>query len=76
MFQACVEYRNVHSQRVAVSVSVADSFVKVYLLQNGKKVIKKKTSTKRGDNSPIFNEAMIFSVPASVLQVCSTLTLK
>ncbi|KAK2180067.1 hypothetical protein NP493_457g01048 [Ridgeia piscesae] len=47
---------------------MGDCFVKVYLLQNGKKVIKKKTSTKRGEKNPIFNEAMIFSVPAPVLQ--------
>ncbi|XP_066995510.2 synaptotagmin-12 [Anabrus simplex] len=45
-----------------------DPFVKVYLLQHGKKVHKKKTSTKRGERSPIFNEAMIFSVPAHALQ--------
>lgn len=43
---------------------------KVYLLQHGKKVHKKKTSTKKGERSPIFNEAMIFSVPAHTLQVC------
>ncbi|XP_053398319.1 synaptotagmin-12-like [Mercenaria mercenaria] len=44
-----------------------DPFVKVYLLQNGKKVNKKKTTVKRGERNPIFNEAMIFSVPASAL---------
>ena len=41
----------------------------MYLLQNGKKVSKKKTSLKREEKNPIFNEAMIFSVPASALQV-------
>lgn len=46
-----------------------DPFVKVYLLQDGKKISKKKTSTKRDDTNPIFNEAMIFSVPSNVLQV-------
>ncbi|XP_078000612.1 synaptotagmin-12-like [Glandiceps talaboti] len=46
----------------------ADPFVKVYLLQNGKKVSKKKTVVKRDDRCPIYNEAMIFSVPSSVLQ--------
>ncbi|XP_049958003.1 synaptotagmin-12-like [Schistocerca serialis cubense] len=45
-----------------------DPFVKVYLLQHGKKVHKKKTTTKRGERCPIFNEAMIFSVPAHALQ--------
>ncbi|GFG33661.1 hypothetical protein Cfor_11711 [Coptotermes formosanus] len=48
-----------------------DPFVKVYLLQHGKKIHKKRTSTKKGERSPIFNEAMIFSVPAHTLQVSS-----
>ena len=43
--------------------------MKVYLLQDGRKISKKKTSMKRDDTNPIFNEAMIFSVPAVVLQV-------
>lgn len=49
--------------------SLIDPFVKVYLLQEGRKISKKKTSIKRDDTNPIFNEAMIFSVPAIVLQV-------
>ncbi|XP_033012252.1 synaptotagmin-12 isoform X2 [Lacerta agilis] len=47
----------------------ADPFVKVYLLQDGRKISKKKTAAKRDDTNPVFNEAMIFSVPAIVLQV-------
>ncbi|KFM74782.1 Synaptotagmin-12, partial [Stegodyphus mimosarum] len=46
----------------------ADPFVKIYLLQKGKKISKKKTSVKKGDRNPVFNEAMIFSVPAAALQ--------
>uniref|UniRef100_A0A8D0C4Y5 Synaptotagmin-12 n=1 Tax=Salvator merianae TaxID=96440 RepID=A0A8D0C4Y5_SALMN len=49
----------------------ADPFVKVYLLQDGRKISKKKTATKRDDTNPVFNEAMIFSVPAIVLQELS-----
>ncbi|XP_043486029.1 uncharacterized protein LOC122513677 isoform X1 [Polistes fuscatus] len=45
-----------------------DFFVKVYLLQQGKKLHKKKTSVKKGEKSPIFNEAIIFSVPPHALQ--------
>ncbi|RLU24754.1 hypothetical protein DMN91_002844 [Ooceraea biroi] len=45
-----------------------DFFVKVYLLQQGKKMHKKKTSVKKGEKSPIFNEAIIFNVPAHTLQ--------
>ncbi|XP_034626349.1 synaptotagmin-12 isoform X4 [Trachemys scripta elegans] len=50
------------------SKMTADPFVKVYLLQDGRKISKKKTAAKRGDTNPVFNEAMIFSVPAIVLQ--------
>ncbi|XP_076641259.1 uncharacterized protein LOC143352547 [Halictus rubicundus] len=42
-------------------------FVKVYLLLQGKKIHKKRTSIKKGDNSPIFNEAIIFHVPIHIL---------
>ncbi|XP_013920967.1 PREDICTED: synaptotagmin-12 [Thamnophis sirtalis] len=49
----------------------ADPFVKVYLLQDGRKISKKKTAAKRDDTNPVFNEAMIFSVPAIVLQELS-----
>lgn len=38
-------------------------------MQYGKKISKKKTSFKKPDRSPIFNEAMIFSVPSQNLQV-------
>ncbi|XP_042903649.1 synaptotagmin-12-like [Parasteatoda tepidariorum] len=43
-------------------------FVKVYLLQNGKKYAKKETSVKKNERDPNFNESMIFSVPSNVLQ--------
>ena len=49
-----------------------DPYVKVYLLQDGRKMSKKKTAVKRDDPNPVFNEAMIFSVPAIVLQVRQT----
>lgn len=42
-------------------------------MQHGKKINKKKTSTKKAERSPIFNEAMMFSVPAHTLSVSSTL---
>ncbi|KAL1509134.1 hypothetical protein ABEB36_003921 [Hypothenemus hampei] len=47
--------------------STTEVFVKVYLMQQNKKINKKKTSTKKGERSPIFNEAMMFSVPAHTL---------
>ncbi|NXL81044.1 SYT12 protein, partial [Leptocoma aspasia] len=44
-------------------------FVLIY--PDGRKISKKKTAVKRGDTTPVFNEAMIFSVPAIVLQELS-----
>ncbi|KAG5684125.1 hypothetical protein PVAND_013369 [Polypedilum vanderplanki] len=46
---------------------IQNVYVKVYLLKNDKKVSKKRTSTKRGERNPLFNEAMIFSVPPYML---------
>lgn len=43
-------------------------------MQNGKKISKKKTTVKRGEKHPNFNEAMIFSVPATALPVCLYIT--
>ncbi|UYV76555.1 SYT12 [Cordylochernes scorpioides] len=60
--------REKKTRHVDVTQCVVDPFVKVYLLQKEKKVSKKKTSVRRGERNPIFNEAMIFSVPASSLQ--------
>ncbi|XP_076224600.1 uncharacterized protein LOC116427947 isoform X2 [Nomia melanderi] len=51
-----------------VSNVPGDFFVKVYLLQQGKKIHKKRTSIKKGENSPIFNEAIIFDVSTLALQ--------
>ncbi|CAH1370489.1 hypothetical protein MTP99_012082 [Tenebrio molitor] len=58
-----VKARNLKFQ----SDSPGDAFVKVYLMQQSKKINKKKTSTKKAERSPIFNEAMMFSVPAHTL---------
>lgn len=37
------------------------------MLKNNKKVSKKRTSTKRGERNPIFNEALSYSVPPFLL---------
>ncbi|XP_050300197.1 synaptotagmin-12 [Anthonomus grandis grandis] len=57
-----VKARNLKFQQNSMEV-----FVKVYLMQQNKKVNKKKTTTKKGERCPIFNEAMMFSVPAHTL---------
>jgi len=54
---------------------VAEISFKVYQLRDGSRVAKKKTSSKRDDNNPTFNEAMVFSVPQHMLEVAHTAVL-
>ncbi|TMW43711.1 hypothetical protein DOY81_011209 [Sarcophaga bullata] len=42
---------------------IQNIFVKVYLMNNEKKILKKRTSLKRKDRCPVFNESVIFSLP-------------
>lgn len=62
-----VKGRNLRWKKSSFSTEF-NPFVKVYLLQNGKKFAKKKTAVKKDERNPIFNEAMMFSVPAHALQ--------
>ncbi|GIY32277.1 synaptotagmin-12 [Caerostris extrusa] len=62
-----VKGRNLRWDKSANSTEF-NPFVKVYLLQNGNKFAKKKTSVKKNERDPNFNEAMIFSVPSNALQ--------
>uniref|UniRef100_A0A336JW08 CSON012536 protein n=1 Tax=Culicoides sonorensis TaxID=179676 RepID=A0A336JW08_CULSO len=65
-----VKARNIRipsTDKVSVVPELQNVFVKVYLLKNDRKVCKKKTTIKRGERCPIYNEAMIFSVPPYML---------
>ena len=44
--------------------SVADPYVRVYMLYNGQRVAKKKTHVKRRSLNPVFNESFLFDVPS------------
>lgn len=44
-----------------------DPFIKVVLLFDGKKVKKKKTSSRKQENNPVYNECMMFDVPPDLL---------
>ncbi|XP_017774749.1 PREDICTED: synaptotagmin-10-like isoform X2 [Nicrophorus vespilloides] len=49
----------------------SDPYVKVYLLCQGKRIKKKKTSVKRNTLCPVYNEALVFDVPAENIEdVC------
>uniref|UniRef100_A0A1I8GBT6 C2 domain-containing protein n=1 Tax=Macrostomum lignano TaxID=282301 RepID=A0A1I8GBT6_9PLAT len=47
--------------------TVGDVLVKVHLIQNGKRLAKKKTSVKKNESQPTYNEAMIFNVSQTSL---------
>lgn len=46
----------------------SDPYVKVSLIQNGKRLKKKKTTTLRNTTNPIFNEALTFDIAKDVLK--------
>ncbi|XP_065159191.1 synaptotagmin-6-like isoform X2 [Atheta coriaria] len=49
----------------------SDPYVKVYLLCQGKRIKKKKTSVMKNTLHPIYNEAMVFDVPSENIEdVC------
>lgn len=41
-----------------------DPYVKVYLICQGKRIKKKKTSVKKNTLCPVYNEALVFDVPS------------
>lgn len=45
-----------------------DPYVKVSLMCQGKRVKKKKTSVKKSTLNPVYNEALVFDVPAENIE--------
>ncbi|XP_029100729.1 synaptotagmin-5 isoform X3 [Monodon monoceros] len=60
-----LEAKNLKKMDVA---GLSDPYVKVHLLQGGKKVRKKKTTIKKNTLNPYYNEAFSFEVPCDQVQ--------
>lgn len=66
-FYAYIFDINVHS--VCGHKSVLDPYVKLVLMQGGKRLKKKKTSIKKCTLNPYYNESFSFEVPFEQIQV-------
>lgn len=52
------------TQKIEILFVRADPYVKVSLICQGRRIKKRKTSVKKANLNPVYNEALVFDVPA------------
>lgn len=62
-------YILLHLSVISSSLLLLDPYVKISLMQNGKRVKKKKTTIKKCTLNPYYNESFTFEVPFEQIQV-------
>lgn len=60
-----VKKKNLHTKLLCI----ADPYVKIQLLQGGKRLKKKKTTVKKNTLNPYYNESFSFEIPLEQMQV-------
>ncbi|KAJ1526091.1 hypothetical protein ONE63_009256 [Megalurothrips usitatus] len=60
-----IKARNLKAMDITGS---SDPYVKVYLLCQGRRIKKRKTTVKRSSLAPVYNEALVFDVPATNIE--------
>lgn len=55
----------------SVCLTFIDPYVKVSLMCDGRRLKKRKTSTKRNTLNPVYNEAIVFDVPPENIEQIS-----
>lgn len=63
-------FLNISFERIKSYKLFTDPYVKIALMQNGKRLKKKKTSIKKCTLNPYYNESFSFEVPFEQIQVC------